>query len=111
MVFRQIRLDNRQYRRYQGHIRPDKLILAGFSGEEHATRMVLSAARSRSVTTGAMVSQRLLEEVRAVMQRLHYSIHTERTYCAWVEQFVRGGGEIVAADRRDCRVGGAPALR
>ena len=23
------------------------------------------------------------------MRRLHYSIHTERTYCAWVEQFVR----------------------
>jgi hypothetical protein len=36
----------------------------------------------------AMASQRLLDEVRAVLRRLHYSIHTERIYCEWIKRFV-----------------------
>ena len=35
-----------------------------------------------------MPSQRLLDEVRAVMRKLHYSIHTERCYCDWIRRFV-----------------------
>ena len=35
-----------------------------------------------------MPSQRLLDEVRTVMRKLHYSIHTERSYCDWVRRFV-----------------------
>jgi integron integrase len=35
-----------------------------------------------------MGSQRLLDEVRAVLRRLHYSIHTERIYCDWIKRFV-----------------------
>lgn len=35
-----------------------------------------------------MPSQRLLDEIRAVMRRLHYSIHTERSYSDWVRRFV-----------------------
>ncbi len=31
----------------------------------------------------------LLKEIRDVMQRLHYSIHTERAYCDWIVHFVR----------------------
>ena len=35
-----------------------------------------------------MSCQRLLDEVRAVMRKLHYSIHTERCYCDWIKRFV-----------------------
>ena len=31
----------------------------------------------------------LLTEMRDLMRRLHYSIHTERAYCDWVARFVR----------------------
>jgi len=33
--------------------------------------------------------KKLLTEMRELMRRLHYSIHTERAYCDWVERFVR----------------------
>jgi len=33
--------------------------------------------------------KKLLAEMRDLMRRLHYSIHTERAYCDWVERFVR----------------------
>lgn len=36
-----------------------------------------------------MAEQRFLDEVRTVMRRQHYSIHTERSYCDWVRQFVK----------------------
>ena len=29
----------------------------------------------------------LLTEMRDLMQRLHYSIHTERAYCNWLVRF------------------------
>jgi integron integrase len=32
---------------------------------------------------------RLLDDVRQVMRRLHYSIHTERAYCDWITRYVR----------------------
>jgi len=32
---------------------------------------------------------RLLDDVRRVMRRNHYSIHTERAYCDWIKRFVR----------------------
>ncbi len=31
----------------------------------------------------------LLEEMRDTMQRLHYSIHTERSYCERVARYIR----------------------
>ncbi|MBE0471084.1 MAG: phage integrase N-terminal SAM-like domain-containing protein [Methyloprofundus sp.] len=31
----------------------------------------------------------LLEEMRDTMQRLHYAIHTERSYCDWVGRYIR----------------------
>ncbi len=31
----------------------------------------------------------LLTEMRDLMRRLHYSIHTERAYCDWVARFIR----------------------
>lgn len=36
-----------------------------------------------------MAGPRLLDEVRGVMRRLHYSIHTERSYCDGNTQYVR----------------------
>ncbi|NOR11248.1 MAG: integron integrase, partial [Desulfovibrionaceae bacterium] len=30
----------------------------------------------------------LLDEVRDVMRRGHYSIHTERSYCDWIKRYV-----------------------
>jgi site-specific recombinase XerD len=33
-------------------------------------------------------NRRLLDEVRDVMRLLHYSIHTERSYCEWIKRFV-----------------------
>ena len=32
--------------------------------------------------------QKLMDEVRSVLRRLHYSIHTERAYCDWIKRFV-----------------------
>jgi len=34
-------------------------------------------------------NRKLLDEVRDVMRLLHYSIHTERTYCEWIKRFVQ----------------------
>ncbi len=31
----------------------------------------------------------LVTEMRNLMRRLHYSIHTERAYCDWVARFIR----------------------
>ncbi|NOX75763.1 MAG: hypothetical protein GXP17_03940 [Gammaproteobacteria bacterium] len=30
-----------------------------------------------------------MAEMRNLMRRLHYSIHTERVYCDWVARFIR----------------------
>ena len=35
-----------------------------------------------------MQNPKLIDEVRAVMRRLHYSIHTERRYCDWIKRFI-----------------------
>ncbi len=32
---------------------------------------------------------KLLDDVRQIMRLNHYSIHTERTYCDWIRQFVK----------------------
>jgi len=31
----------------------------------------------------------LMDEVRRIMRLKHYSLHTERTYCDWIKQFVK----------------------
>ena len=30
-----------------------------------------------------------MDEVRSLMHRLHYSIHTERSYCDWIARYIR----------------------
>jgi len=35
------------------------------------------------------MSTRLLDEMRNLMRRRHYSIHTERAYRDWVKRYVR----------------------
>lgn len=35
------------------------------------------------------MSTRILDQMRDLMKRRHYSIHTERTYCDWVKRYVR----------------------
>ncbi len=32
--------------------------------------------------------KKILVEVREVMRRFHYSIHTERSYCDWIRRFI-----------------------
>ena len=34
------------------------------------------------------MSSKLLNEARTIMRRRHYSISTERSYCAWIKQYV-----------------------
>ena len=34
------------------------------------------------------MSSRILEEMRDVLRRRHYSIHTERSYCDWVKRYI-----------------------
>jgi site-specific recombinase XerD len=34
------------------------------------------------------MSSRIMEEMRGVMRRRHYSIHTERSYCEWVKRYI-----------------------
>ena len=36
--------------------------------------------------------KRLLELVRGVLRLKHYSLRTERTYCDWIERFIRFHG-------------------
>jgi len=36
--------------------------------------------------------KRLLEQMRDVLRLKHYSLRTERTYCDWVERFIRFHG-------------------
>ena len=31
----------------------------------------------------------VLDEMRNLLRRLHYSIHTERAYCDWVARYIR----------------------
>ncbi len=34
------------------------------------------------------MSSKILDDMRDVMRRRHYSIRTERSYCQWVKRFV-----------------------
>ena len=34
------------------------------------------------------MSSQILDDMRDVMRRRHYSIRTERSYCEWVKRFV-----------------------
>ena len=34
------------------------------------------------------MSNKILDDMRDLMQRRHYSIRTERSYCGWVKRFV-----------------------
>jgi hypothetical protein len=34
------------------------------------------------------MSSKILDDIRDVMRRRHYSIRTERSYCEWVKRFV-----------------------
>ena len=36
--------------------------------------------------------KKLLDQVRDVMRLKHYSLRTERTYCDWIERFIRFHG-------------------
>lgn len=54
-----------------------------------------------------MAEQRFMDEVRAVMRRLHYSIHTERTYCDWIAKYIRFHD---MRSREDVLAAGAPEV-
>ncbi len=40
---------------------------------------------------------RLLDQVRATLRRLHYSLRTEKAYVAWIIRFVRFHGTAIHA--------------
>lgn len=52
-----------------------------------------------------MAGLRPMDEVRGVMRRLRYSIHTERSDCDWIAQFVRFQKML---SREDLLAAGAP---
>ena len=37
-------------------------------------------------------NKKILDEVREVLRRHHYSIHTERTYCQWIKKYIQFHG-------------------
>ena len=49
------------------------------------------------------MSTRLLDEMRNLMRRRHYSIHTERAYRDWVKRYVRFHNMQSRDDLRDRR--------
>ncbi|WP_197495951.1 phage integrase N-terminal SAM-like domain-containing protein [Methylomonas sp. DH-1] len=48
-------------------------------------RITIFANHLLSSTT----SPTLLEDLRRIVRLKHYSLHTERTYCEWIRQFVK----------------------
>ena len=48
-----------------------------------------------------MSNGKLLDEMKDVLRRRHYSIRTERTYCDWVKRFVAFHGMKSKADLSD----------
>jgi site-specific recombinase XerD len=43
-------------------------------------------------STADKPKRKLLDQVRDVMRLKHYSLRTERTYCDWIERFIRFHG-------------------
>ena len=43
-------------------------------------------------STADKPKRKLLDQVREVMRLKHYSLRTERTYCDWIERFIRFHG-------------------
>ncbi|MEO6783010.1 MAG: phage integrase N-terminal SAM-like domain-containing protein, partial [Bradyrhizobium sp.] len=41
---------------------------------------------------GPASQKKLLDQMRDVMRLKHYSLRTERTYCDWLERFIRFHG-------------------
>ena len=35
------------------------------------------------------MSRKILDDMRDVMRRRHYSIHTERSYCGWIKRYIQ----------------------
>ena len=46
-------------------------------------------------------NKKILDEVREVMRRHHYSIHTERTYCQWIKKYIQFHGMKSRDDLKD----------
>jgi len=56
----------------------------------------------------SLKKKRLMSEVREVMRRRHYLIHTERSYCDWIRRFVRfhqmNSRDQLTSDYRKCTI-------
>ena len=64
------------------------------SRRNHALIIVSPFLNTRMLTEQMSITtqnsgEKLLAETRDVLRRLHYSMHTERTYCDWIAPFVR----------------------
>ena len=49
--------------------------------------------------------RKLLDQVRDVMRLKHYSLRTERTYCEWIERFIRFHGLRHPSEMAEAEVG------
>jgi integron integrase len=55
--------------------------------------------------TGGKPKKKLLDRVRDVTRLKHYSLRTERTYCDWIERFIRFHGMRHPAEMAEPEVG------
>lgn len=56
---------------------------------QHALDTSTDQARRVTQPSGIRMAARLLDEMRDLMRRRHYSIHTERAYRDWVKRYIR----------------------
>src|SRR6266699_4993426 len=58
-----------------------------------------------AAATDGKPKKKLLDQVRDVMRLRHYSLRTERTYCDWIERFIRFHGMRHPAEMAEPEVG------
>jgi integron integrase len=58
-----------------------------------------------SPTTEGKPKKKLLDQIRDVMRLKHYSLRTERTYCDWIERFIRFHGMRHPTEMAEAEVG------
>jgi integron integrase len=56
-------------------------------------------------TTEGKPKKKLLDQIRDVMRLKHYSLRTERTYCDWIERFIRFHGMRHPTEMAEAEVG------
>src|SRR6266487_6328366 len=57
------------------------------------TKSELMALASVSPTVAGSKPKKLLDQTRDLLRLKHYSLRTERSYCDWIERFIRFHGK------------------